>query len=1458
LLNGAPLQRNTDYIIDYFTGQLTLTSNKAKRASSNIEIKYEKASIFQLDKKTIVGGRAEYRFWEDSFIGFTALFMNKSTLEQRVRVGQEPFSNLVWDLNTALNFKPTFMTDLINILTFGETDAPSTIKIEAEYAQVSPNPNTLNNENTGDNEGVAYVDDFEGTKRTTTLGIRYNTWTMASPPKVLPDLSNDAIIDTIADGQRAHLIWFNPYNQELIKNIWPNRDVNAETGQTTDVLEVEVWRDPEADEDAAWAGMMRSTASFPNQQKTKYIEMWVNEDTLANPNYLRINVDIGQVSEDWYMFTESEGERVYGAPDWRGLNTEDKNRNGILDEEEDTGVDGIFHDQPGHDPDDIWKQPDRASNSYEGINGTEGNSLAQAANYPDSEDLDGNGQVNLLNEYFHYSFTLDPKDEKSRKWLSGSTPSGWRQIRIPLNDFDPEEVVGNPDTTFQSVYYVRIWFSNLKEEKNRLRIATFDFVGTEWEEEGISQDDSSTFVLNDSLFTLTVYNSEENAVAIPGGPEPYTSPPGVSGVRDRITKAMSKEQSMVLRMRDLQPGAMVQARKTLYGEIMKLVNYKRLRMFVHGDSYQLPGHPDERRSPINFFIRFGSDINNYYEYGHELYGGWSTLNEIDIDLDELSRTKFSQNGKVSVPGKPGGYYKVNGNPSLNTIRYFRVGVKNIDTVPYTGEVWLDELRVSGARKESGSALRLSTAVRVADVISFNGNWESKDADFHDIKTQFGGGNSIESQNYSGVLHVDKLFPAGLELSVPIDARASFSKNIPKYIPQTDILTGYRNETFMEKVKSLFGLKFLHPDLERQVSYSEVYGLGTTIKRRAKSKAWLFYVTIDQITVDFDYSLKNSRDYKTAFRRSEQFRYSFSYSIPFSNTNFIEPFRILAKFPILSELSDQKIYFTPNSTSFSLNLTDQKQANRLRTETNPTRTVDRSSTRKFSLGYRVLPSVNLSLSRTHKADADIVGLKGKELWESIFTKFDFGKDTDINQSFKLDYKPKIFSWLTADFSYSTNFRYYFVNLAKEQKQSTNNISRRASGSFNPTDLVNWIYTPEKEAAPKKTTNRRRPRRGRNVEEPKEEEKLTEEGEKSGEEEKKEGENEDGEKDSKQPQIKIPNPLLLLHGLFDAWKKVQTTYTWNQNVTNAYISDIPSLGYQFGLTLDPGVPQDTSFTSVLVGPSVTDSRSLRSSTSFDFSKNVRLTLNHEYSKSETSNDKTRSGNETSTFLAWGEDPTKDFDGLEGDIRRFIPDWNLKISGLEEFLFFKGLAKSVSIEHARSGKYSNTKQLANNELVPSSESFSHNFQPLIGFNITWLGDVRSTIRLTQGATFNFRSAGGSTRSETSSFSVTASYATSGGFKIPIPIWPFKGATFKNEINFSLSYDRSVNKTFQKQVNQDTFQENQNNTSWKLRPSASYRFNQRVSGSLYYETGVTVNKISGEFSWNEFGITVNIAIRD
>ncbi len=337
-------------------------------------------------------------------------------------------------------------------------------------------------------------------------------------------------------------------------------------------------------------------------------------------------------------------------------------------------------------------------------------------------------------------------------------------------------------------------------------------------------------------------------------------------------------------------------------------------------------------------------------------------------------------------------------------------------------------------------------------------------------------------------------------------------------------------------------------------------------------------------------------------------------------------------------------------------------------------------------------------------------------------------------------------------------------------------------------------------------------------------------------------------------------MFFYAFFNSWKNIQLNYSWDENVANAYVSSIPSWKYQFGFTQNPNVEQDSAFTGgSLIGPATSDKRSLRTSVSFDIIKNVKTTFKHEWSNTETTtSNKSRSGNEAITFLAWGEDPMEEFEGISGDYRRLIPDWTIKISGIEKFLFFSAFAKTMSIDHGRSGKYTENKKLVGVDLVPTARSFTHNYQPLIGVNISWLWGISSNIRLTESATYNFTTGGGATKSNTNSFTVSASYATSGGFKIPIPIWPFKGVTFKNEMNFTLTYDQSSNIKYQRKPEQSSFQEGMNNSSWRVRPSATYRFNKRVSGSMFYEMGATENKISGKFSYNEFGITVNIAIRD
>ncbi|MBK8130908.1 MAG: hypothetical protein IPK53_19025 [bacterium] len=67
-LNGVPLVRGSDYTIDYLSGELKILNEAAKAANANLEITYESGQVFQLDRKTLLGARAEYELWQDSYV----------------------------------------------------------------------------------------------------------------------------------------------------------------------------------------------------------------------------------------------------------------------------------------------------------------------------------------------------------------------------------------------------------------------------------------------------------------------------------------------------------------------------------------------------------------------------------------------------------------------------------------------------------------------------------------------------------------------------------------------------------------------------------------------------------------------------------------------------------------------------------------------------------------------------------------------------------------------------------------------------------------------------------------------------------------------------------------------------------------------------------------------------------------------------------------------------------------------------------------------------------------------------------------------------------------------------------------------------------------------------------------------------------------------------------------------
>ncbi len=1464
-LNGRDLVKDKDYTIDYFGGTLQILTEEARRADANVEIEYERGNLFQLDKKTLLGGRLEYSFGDRGFIGFTGLYLSKSTLDQRIRLGQEPVRNIIWDLNTALNFKPNWITRFFDFLPVIETSAESKLRIEAEYAEVNPNPNTFNEENLGEKEGVAYIDDFEGSKRMTPLGIMYRNWSRASTPVrfLIPRLNIDYNIDrrdtTIMysmDRNRLPMFWYNPFNQVPIQEIWPNKDVTPQSGTTTNVLNLQ-WKNDNIPVDSAWAGILRSTVSFPDQKKTKFIELWIKADTVG-----QINIDIGKISEDFYV---RSGTKTFDNKGSLGnYNTEDTNLNGLLDVGEDIGLDGLPEGVGNYDPNDIWAPPQNTSPPFLRINGTEGNGQAQGAKYPDSEDLDGNGRVNLTNDYFTYSFSL--KDE-FHPYINGKTAAGWKLYRIPIRNYDPNLVIGNPDTSFQEIYYVRLWINDLPQDGryHTIQIATFDFVGNEWEEVGIAQDEDSPFVLSDSLFTVTVYNTEENAEP----PESYVSPPGVAGIRDRITGALSKEQSLVMQIMQLEAGARVEAKKQLY-EKMDLINYKKLKLFIHG-------HPDlpNQDSPLEFYMRFGPAEGIYYEVGGKVYPGWDIRNHLDVVLDDLAKTKddeFSQGDSTTWyrinPNNPEQYYKIVGTltskPNLRNINFLVIGARNVgDLTLFEREIWIDEFRVTDVFRDKGSAMRLLTDMTVADIGNLRAQWEVVDSDFRRIEDKFGSQNTTERQNYRMSIKLNKFLPSSWGFQIPISGGYIRSRNIPKYFYNTDQLTNYKAKGFKEKLEQFFGMTKLDPELEKNSRIDETVSLGATFRRQGTTETpWYLKYTIDMFTVDTDWSRKEASDTRNDINDSKNFSGQLAVNVPFGRDNSFHPFAWLGNGPIVRLLAREKFYYTPSSFNTSISIKDNESVRKARLEDDLTRTITTTSGRKIGVSYNLVPSMAFTYSRDYQSDAQLKGYRTKELIKAIFTKFDFGVDKMINQNFNASYSPKWFSWVKQSIKYSAGFNYNYRNVQTNEKSTALQVNKQLSVTVQPNELAKIFYDPRKSQTGQgrgRSTTSGRPGEttdgksqspglaGESGKEPLEREIDKEKSVQPKEEDKEE------KKERKSLPLSSLNPLKLVWGIFNFWKTLGVSYQERDNSNYFNIDDMPTLEYQFGFSSDPGVGIDTSFGKIPRLPALKNTKSLNGNMTFDIVKNLSSSFKYNYTEDLSDNNQVKQENLTSSFFFLGDDPEANKQGWY----MLVPDWQFRLSGVEKLLFFSKYAKSIQVEHARNGKANETNRIDGQEKTKTNWGYSNNYSPFLGISVNTVWGVNGNIRYTKSSTFSYSATGGDTKSLRSGFDVTLSFSKTTGFSIPLPF--LSKRKLKNEMQLNLSVSKSDDVSFARRPGSvsNEFVEQNKNSSFKFKPSATYRFSQKVNGSTFFEYSTNQNKKTGKFTYFEFGVNVNISIR-
>lgn len=1105
LLNGQELREGSDYSVDYNIGQVTLRNDAALVPGADLKITYEQNDLFALASKTLLGFRGLYEVNDETKLGFSLLNLNQQTLSDKVRIGEEPLNNTIFGADFQTSIEMPFITKALdNIIS---TKSMSSLALRGEYAYINPDPNTKKSTiDSDEGKSIAYVDDFEGTKKIIPIGIADRSWKDLSPP-IEFSLTKINFTPSMLMPYKGKAFWYNisPSNV-VVKDIWGDRKQVARDDQQVTVLDFKF--DPsrigsynyEPDlsiPEENWGGMMKILSSTANnllEENIEFIEFWANK--IDGPDDMYIFIDLGLISEDIIPNNI--------------LDTEDKNRNDLEDQGEDTGIDGLFDfDEPGYnattnpDPSQDNFYFDLGDGIYDGINLTEGNAEFRnnGIKLPDSEDLNRNFNLDRVNSFFRYKVKLDT-NSITNEFITGVGENNWYQYRIPLKEFT--EAINGP--SLSTVEIIRFFVSGVNQPVH-FKFAEMNLVGNQWRKVAISDDAADS----DTVLVLSTINVEDNPF--------YTSPPGVQRERDRSQteeEVYKNEQSLQLIINNMEDGDKREIFKDL-PRALDVFDYKQMKLFIHGDLDESNGsvsyYNNETDYGAEVYFRFGTDSLNYYEYRQPVRAGW---NEIDMIFSELTTIKQLRDSinilqKFPVPDRPDNSYGIRGNPTLTRVTYFTIGVENPDSIgevgkKVSGEIWVNELRVLDAENTPGWAYSASATLKLADLLDVTFTTSQTDPYFHKLADRFG--SRVDKKNWGVNFNFDflKLIPTNLQGS---NLRLNYSRqesiSEPLYVPGTDIL--------VEQAVKQTEEKLLNEDIDAEsarleankikeqsqtLSVNETWAL-TGIKFKLPSKAWYIEDIINSLTFGFNYNKKWSRNPTTSKNESWGWRANINYNLVFGKENFFYPSDIPGLGMLLGLFDDYrnvKIYFSPSNLNAALNADRSFSFNQTRTaNVAPNISRDFKSARNFSFNWKLSEGGLFNISFDYSADFQstlaylltiekennlLIDRSESDIWGDVFSGELFGKDYNFKQTFNFKTAPQLPSiwdinrYLTLSASYGVQYQWQ-NNLTQEELGRSAQFSSRLNSSLSLKlkQLLTPLFGEEEEDKGKSTP----PNRGR---------------------------------------------------------------------------------------------------------------------------------------------------------------------------------------------------------------------------------------------------------------------------------------------------------------------------------------------------------------------------------------------
>ena len=572
---------------------------------------------------------------------------------------------------------------------------------------------------------------------------------------------------------------------------------------------------------------------------------------------------------------------------------------------------------------------------YKRYNGTEGNSKdindsgerysTSSKTVPDVEDINQDNTLNKNEKYFEYKVRITPQDTvvgenfiadkrtSSVRLADGTTESvTWYQFKIPVKQYQRRVGAIND---FKTIRFMRMYMTGFKESVV-LRFGTLQLVRGEWRsyEQDLS-DPKMPPAVKGKLEVSTV-NIEENSDR---DPVSYTLPPGVSRVLDPSQPQIRQEneQALSLKITDL---AAQDARAVYKNTNYDLRQYKRLQLFTHAEAPKLDVN-DLADGDLAVFIRLGSDYkNNYYEYevplkltphGEYNYNNsehqkivWPAKNMLNFRLEILTDLKLERNREkrsgtngVSFqtvysgrdPDNDGNTIRVKGNPSLSEVKTVMIGVRNVRNKLKSGEVWVNELRLTDFNEEGGWAANANLNVALSDLGTVNVGGRIETAGFGALDQSLNERRMEDFKQYNVATSIElgKLFPEKAQVSIPFYYAYSKETYDPKYNPldQDVKLKDAIDKAETKAEKDSIRNYSQDRTVIKSVSFNNV-------RVNIKSKNPMPYDPAN-FTLGYSYSINDKKNPETEYETTKDYRANFAYSyVPYVKP--IKPFDKLLK------------------------------------------------------------------------------------------------------------------------------------------------------------------------------------------------------------------------------------------------------------------------------------------------------------------------------------------------------------------------------------------------------------------------------------------------------------------------------------------------------------------------------------------------------------------------------------